>query len=44
MLSKTNYANGQKIYELEGDMLTFFFKTGMVKAKGLYINDKMEGE
>jgi antitoxin component YwqK of YwqJK toxin-antitoxin module len=44
MLSKKSYANGQKVYKLDGDMLTFFFKTGKVKAKGFFVNEKMEGE
>lgn len=44
MLSKKTYTNGQKVYELDGDILTFFFKTGKIKAKGLYTNEKMEGE
>jgi antitoxin component YwqK of YwqJK toxin-antitoxin module len=44
MLSKKNYTNGQKVYELEGDQLTYFFKNGKVKAEGLYPNNLMEGE
>lgn len=44
MLSKRNYANGQRVYNLEGDRLTFFYKTGRVKAEGPYINGLMEGE
>ena len=44
MLSKKSYANGQKVYELDGEVLTFFYKTGKLKAKGFFINEKMEGE
>ena len=44
MLSKKNYANGQKVFELAGDQQTYFYKNGKVKAKGLYKNDLMEGE
>jgi len=44
MPDKKNYANGQKVCELTGDRLTFFFKTGVVKAEGSFINDSMEGE
>ena len=44
MLENKNYANGQKVYELNSDKLTYFFKTGKIKATGPYINGKMEGE
>lgn len=44
MLSKKNYTNGQKVYELEGDKLTYYYKNGNLKAEGLFINEKMEGE
>jgi antitoxin component YwqK of YwqJK toxin-antitoxin module len=44
MLSKKSYVNGQKVYELDGDTLTFFYKTGKLKAKGPFINEQMEGE
>jgi antitoxin component YwqK of YwqJK toxin-antitoxin module len=44
MENKTNYSNGQKVRELNGNKLTYFFKNGKVKAEGLLLNDKMEGE
>ncbi len=44
MLNKKQYANSQKVYELNNDFLTYFFKNGKEKAKGPYINGKMEGE
>ncbi|MBI5020616.1 MAG: hypothetical protein HZB59_04205 [Ignavibacteriales bacterium] len=44
MLSKKKYANGQKLYELKGKKLTYFYKNGIVKAVGIYTNKKMEGE
>jgi antitoxin component YwqK of YwqJK toxin-antitoxin module len=44
MLDKKNYANGQKIHELTGNKLTYFFKNGEVKAAGLFQDDNMEGE
>ena len=44
MLDKKLYANGQKVYELDGNKLTYFFKTGILKAEGLFINGLMEGE
>ena len=42
MLEKKNYTNGQKVYELTGDKLTYFFKTGKIRATGPYINERME--
>jgi len=44
MLDKKNYANGQKVYELINNKLTYFFKDGKIKAFGTFINDQMEGE
>jgi hypothetical protein len=34
MQGKTHYANGQPIFRQEGDTLTYFFKTGLKKARG----------
>ena len=44
MLDKKNYANDQKINELIGNKLTYFFKNGKVKAVGTFENDQMQGE
>lgn len=44
MLEKKQYANGQQTHKLDGDVLTYFFKTGKVKAHGKYVNDQMQGE
>ena len=44
MLEKKTYANGQKVYELKDDFVTYYFKDGTVKSKGPYIDGKMEGE
>jgi len=44
MFKQKNYVNGQKICELTGDRLTYYFKSGAVKAEGSFINDVMEGE
>ncbi len=44
MLDKKKYANGQKVYELIGEKLTYFFKNGKVKAKGNFVLGQMEGE
>lgn len=44
MLDKKSYTNGQNVYELVGNKLTYFYKNGKVKAVGIFENDKMEGE
>jgi antitoxin component YwqK of YwqJK toxin-antitoxin module len=44
MLSKKKYANGQKVYNLSGDRLTYYYKNGRIKAEGPFINNLMEGE
>ena len=44
MLEKNLYANGQPVYEMTGDKLTYFYKNGKIKAQGLFINNLMEGE
>lgn len=43
-MKNKQYANGQLAYEQNGDVLSYFFKDGRVKGKGLSINDVMEGE
>lgn len=44
MLEKKKYANGQNVYELVDNKLTYYFKNGKIKAEGYFINDLMEGE
>ena len=44
MQDKSHYTNGQKIFEQKGDVLTYFYKTGKVKAQGISINGSMQGE
>ena len=44
MNEKEFYKNGQRISELKGDILTYFFDTGDIKATGKYIDGSMEGE
>lgn len=44
MLDKERYANGQAVYVLTGNRLTYYFKSGAKKAEGVYENDLMEGE
>ncbi|EKE28873.1 MAG: hypothetical protein ACD_3C00001G0014 [uncultured bacterium (gcode 4)] len=36
------YTNGQKISEQNGDILTYYFKTGKIKAKWKSINGIMD--
>ena len=42
--SKGLYKNGQVISEQKGKTLTYFFKTGEIKAKGKSIDNLMEGK
>jgi len=44
MSAKKNYANGQKIHELTGDKLIYFYKSGKLKAEGPFIKEQMDGE
>ncbi|MBL1421099.1 MAG: hypothetical protein COC24_011380 [Alphaproteobacteria bacterium] len=44
MLEKKNYANGQATHKMDGDILTYFFKTGKIKAQGEYVNEQMQGK
>ena len=38
------YVNGQKAFEQEGDILTYYFKNGKIKARGVSIVGVMQGE
>jgi antitoxin component YwqK of YwqJK toxin-antitoxin module len=38
------YKNGQLIQEVRSNILTYYFKTGITKAFGPFIDGKMEGE
>ena len=44
MMNKKLYTNEQKTFEQVGDTLTYFFKDGKIKAKGISINGVMQGE
>ena len=44
MLKKKLYTNGQRIHEMVGDKLIYYFKNGKIKAEGQFINEMMEGE
>lgn len=44
MLNKKHYANGQKIFELVNNTLTYFYKNGNLKASGPFIDELMEGK
>lgn len=38
------YKNGQRVFEISDSIKTIFYKSGAVKAKGAFIDSKMEGE
>lgn len=42
-VEKNIYTNGQKVYELNHEYLTYYFKDGALKAKGPLIKNKKEG-
>lgn len=44
MMKNKEYSNGQKTFEQSGEELTYFFKNGKTKARGISINGIMEGE
>ncbi|MDZ5253612.1 hypothetical protein [Clostridium sp. LIBA-8841] len=44
MLEKKKYANGQDIYTYSKNILTYYYKSGKIKAEGPFENDQMEGE
>lgn len=41
---KKEYANGQKVFEQDGDILTYFYKNGNLKARGISKDSIMQGE
>ncbi len=41
---KKEYANGQKVFEQGGDILTYFYKNGRIKARGDSIGGIMRGK
>jgi antitoxin component YwqK of YwqJK toxin-antitoxin module len=44
MQNQSHYTNGQIIFEQKGNVLTYFYKNGKVKAQGISINGLMQGE
>lgn len=42
--SDKTYSNGQKVSELKGDILTYYFENGEIKARGTVANGVMQGE
>ena len=44
MQNKTHYTNGQKIFVQEGELLSYFYKNGVLKARGPFIHNMMQGE
>jgi MORN repeat variant. len=43
-LGKDTYVNGQKIYELKDNQLTFYYKDGKLKAQGPFENGMLQGK
>ena len=43
-MKDTFFKNGQKATLQKGDVLTYFYKSGPVKAKGKYVDDMMQGK
>lgn len=43
MLKNKLYVNGQKVYELVENKLTYYFKNSRVKAEGTYKSGLIEG-
>ena len=44
MKNEGNYKNGQKISEMNGEILTYYYKSGVKKAEGKYVDEKFEGK
>lgn len=44
VLKDETYKNGQKTYHLKNHIMTVFFKSGLIKARGPFADNKMEGE
>jgi antitoxin component YwqK of YwqJK toxin-antitoxin module len=44
MKTDKKYVNGQPVSVQNGDMLTYFFKTGIVRARGKNVGETMEGK
>lgn len=44
MLKKQTYENGQRVYDLQGTTLTYYYENGVMRATGAYENGQMEGE
>ena len=44
MFDKKFHKNGQRVFKQEKDSLTYYFKTGIIKSAGNFINNNMEGE
>lgn len=44
MLDNKKYKNGNDVYQIKDNILTYYFKDGTVKAKGHFIDNLMEGE
>lgn len=43
-MKESFFKNGQKATSQKGDVLTYFYKSGPVKAKGKFVDDLMQGK
>jgi antitoxin component YwqK of YwqJK toxin-antitoxin module len=43
-MKESFYKNGQKATSQKGNVLTYFYKSGPVKAKGKFVDDLMQGK
>ena len=44
MTEKSHYSNGQPVFDLAGHILTYYFRNGQIKARGLSVDGQMQGE
>lgn len=43
-MKKKQYANGQDTHKIDNEIITYYFKSGRVKAYGGYVNEQMQGK
>jgi len=42
-MKESFFKNGQRVSSQKGDGLTYFYKSGPIKAKGKFVDDLMQG-